>query len=71
MKFDKIEETLGFSCDWDLAKGAKQLHEVFEAIQLDAETFYGRGHTRLKQIEHLLNTGQIDKELFWKQVATV
>lgn len=71
VNFDRIEETLGFSCDWNLAMGAKQLHAVFETIQLDAETFYGRGHTRLKQIEHLLNTGQIDKELFWKQVATV
>lgn len=69
VKFDKIEETLGFSCDWDLAKGAKQLHEVFEAIQLDAETFYGRGHTRLKQIEWLVNTGQVDKQLFWKKVS--
>ena len=71
VNFDRIEDALGFTCDWNLAMGAKQLHAVFETIQLDAETFYGRGHTRLKQIEHLLNTGQIDRELFWKQVATV
>lgn len=68
VRFDKIEEALGFSCDWDLAAGAKQLHQVFEAIQLDAETFYGRGHTRLKQIRWLLETGQVDSQLFWKQV---
>ena len=69
VRFDKIEQALGFSCDWDLAAGAKQLHEIFEAIQLDAATFYGRGHTRLKQIEWLVNTGQVDAQLFWKKVA--
>lgn len=68
VNFDKIHNELGFSCDWDLKAGAKQLHNVFEAIKLDKETFYGRGHTRLKQIEHLLNTGQVDTKLFWKQV---
>lgn len=66
VNFDKISD-LGLVCDWDLAKGAKQLHEVFDAIQLDAETFTGRGHTRLKQIEWLLSTGQVDEKLFWKR----
>ena len=60
-------DVLGYSPDWNLADGAKQLHEVFEAIQLDAETFYGRGHTRLKQIDWLLKTGQVDEKLFWKK----
>ena len=68
VRFDKIEKALGFACDWDLARGAKQLHRVFEQIDLDKETFTGRGHTRLKQIEYLLGTGQIDKALYWKQV---
>ena len=48
---------------------AKQLHEVFKAIDLDADTFYGRGHTRLKQIKHLVETGQVDASLFWKKVG--
>lgn len=66
--FGKIRDTLGFRCDWDLAAGARQLHKVFEAIGLDADTFQGRGHTRLKQIQHLLATGQVDDALFWKEV---
>jgi nucleoside-diphosphate-sugar epimerase len=69
VNFDKITTGLGFRCDWDLARGARQLHEVFEAIDLDAETFYGRGHTRLKQIQYLLETGQVDQQLFWKGAA--
>ena len=29
-------------------------------------TFTGRGHTRLKQLQHLIATGQVDDELFWR-----
>ncbi|WP_337062339.1 NAD-dependent epimerase/dehydratase family protein [Kineococcus sp. G2] len=71
VNFDKIHSTLpGFSCDWDADKGAAQLVEVFKAIDLDEETFKGRGHTRLKQLEHLIRTGQLDAELFWNYQPT-
>ncbi|EFC81598.1 NAD-dependent dehydratase [Frankia sp. R43] len=66
VSFEKIATQLpGFACDWDAHSGAKQLHEVFSRIQLDAETFTGRGHTRLKQLQYLIGTGQVDAELFW------
>ncbi len=55
-----------FKTEWDIASGAAQLHRVFENIAMEPETFYGRGHTRLKQIEYLLKTGQVDEQLFWK-----
>lgn len=57
-----------FRAEWDVAAGAAQLHRVFESIAMEPETFYGRGHTRLKQIEHLLKTGQVDDQLFWKDI---
>ncbi|MDT5095399.1 MAG: hypothetical protein QOH60_4762 [Mycobacterium sp.] len=64
--FEKIREVFpDFAAQWDVAAGAAQLHRVFESIALDSETFYGRGHTRLRQIEYLLKTGQIDGQLFW------
>jgi nucleoside-diphosphate-sugar epimerase len=66
VNFDKIHAELpGFRCDWDAAAGARQLHRVFAAIGMDAETFTGRGHTRLKQLEHLIATKQVDADLFW------
>lgn len=66
VSFAKIREVLpGYETDWDAAAGAAQLHRVFEQIALDTETFTGRGHTRLAQIEHLLKTGQVDPQLFW------
>jgi nucleoside-diphosphate-sugar epimerase len=64
--FTKISCKLpGFSCEWDADRGAEQLATVFQAIELDRSTFTGRGHTRLKQLEHLLRTRQIDADLFW------
>ncbi len=66
VNFDKISSELpGFSCEWNAARGAKQLHDVFASIDMDEATFTGRGHTRLKQLEHLLNTKQLDSDLFW------
>lgn len=58
-----------FTAQWDVRAGAAQLHRVFDAISLTSETFHGRGHTRLKQIEYLLATGQLDSRLFWTDHA--
>ncbi len=64
--FTKIAGKLpGFSCDWNAERGAEQLRSVFAAIDLDSETFTGRGHVRLKQLEHLIRTKQVDGDLFW------
>lgn len=64
--FTKINSKLpGFSCDWDVEKGATELVEVFERIGLSSAEFELRTHTRLKQIKYLLETGQIDDDFFW------
>jgi len=66
VNFDKISSQLpGFSCAWDAMSGARQLKAVMTLIDLDEATFFGRGHTRLKQLEHLIKTGQLDASLFW------
>jgi nucleoside-diphosphate-sugar epimerase len=66
VSFEKITKKLpGFSCDWDAVRGAQQLHDVFAAVDLDVSTFEGRGHTRLKQLEYLMRTRQLDNQLFW------
>jgi len=66
VSFARIGAVLpGFECQWDAARGAGQLRALFEAIDLDRDTFLGRGHTRLAQIEHLLQTRQIDNSLYW------
>lgn len=68
--FDKIAGELpGFSCDWDARRGARQLRELYDRIDLTTELFESRHHTRLKQLDFLLSTGQIDDELFWVPVG--
>jgi nucleoside-diphosphate-sugar epimerase len=70
VNFDKISTQLpGFACEWDARSGATQLAAVFKRIELSAETFTGRGHTRLKQLEYLMHTGQVDADLFWTPPA--
>jgi nucleoside-diphosphate-sugar epimerase len=66
VNFDKIHTTLpDFRCEWDARRGARQLADVFTKIGFDAEMFTARGFTRLKQIEHLIATGQLDADFFW------
>jgi nucleoside-diphosphate-sugar epimerase len=67
VSFEKITNKLpGFECAWDAVSGAKQLHAVFSRIALDERTFAGRGHTRLKQLQYLISSGQLDEKLFWR-----
>lgn len=66
VSFEKINTVLpGFKCDWNAERGAKQLFDVFEQIDMDEEIFTSRGFTRLKQLEYLIRTQQIDKDFFW------
>jgi nucleoside-diphosphate-sugar epimerase len=67
VSFTKIHELLpGLECDWNVELGARQLLEVFSAVDLTEDEFLSRSFTRLKQIEYLLRTGQIDASFFWR-----
>lgn len=68
VSFDKINQTLpGFKCDWNARGGAQQMFELFTSIDMSESTFLSRGFTRLKQLEYLLRTQQIDKNFFWRK----
>jgi nucleoside-diphosphate-sugar epimerase len=67
VSFDKIHAELpGFAAVHDAAGGAKELRDLFERIHLSKETFEFRGFTRVKQLEHLRKTGELDERLFWR-----
>ena len=67
VSFDKINSQLpGFKCQRNVTIGAQQLREVFEKIDMSDEIFKHRGYTRLKQLEHLIRTCQIDQDFFWR-----
>lgn len=65
--FTKINTKLpGFSCDWDVRLGVIELIEIFNRIGFDESLLHSRNHRRLKQIQHLMKTGQIDDKFFWQ-----
>jgi nucleoside-diphosphate-sugar epimerase len=67
VSFDKIKQHLpGFECRRTARVGAEQLRAVFEQIGMLSETFSHRNHTRLKQLQHLIRTRQIDDDFFWR-----
>lgn len=68
VSFEKINKNLpGFKCDWNAARGAGQLFNLFQQIDMTSETFLFRGFTRLKQLEYLIRTQQIDRDFFWNK----
>jgi nucleoside-diphosphate-sugar epimerase len=68
VSFDKIQAMLpGFKARRTAQDGARELVELFERIQLCAETFEFRAFTRVKQLKYLVESGQIDAGFFWRR----
>ena len=70
VSFEKIRKHLpGFESHWDARRGAEQLLQLFRRIDLTEEGFQFRTFTRLKQLEYLIRTRQIDENFFWTEPA--
>jgi len=68
VSFEKIRKHLPrFKCAWDARRGAQQLCALFKRIDMRADTFQDRAFTRLKQLEYLIRTKQIDDHFFWTE----
>ncbi|EFA69877.1 NAD-dependent epimerase/dehydratase [Cylindrospermopsis raciborskii S07] len=66
VSFEKINTILpGFKCEWNAERGAQQLLNLFQQIDMTEDTFLFRGFTRLKQLEYLIRTQQLDQNFFW------
>ena len=66
VNFEKITNGLpGFHCARRADQGAIELRNRFQRIKLDAERFEFRAFTRLKQLEYLIETAQIDESFNW------
>ena len=64
--FDKIHSQLpGFKCQHDAAMGARELLDLFQSIDMSLDVFNFRPYTRLRQLQYLLQTGQIDDQFYW------
>src|SRR5258705_976233 len=71
VSFDKIRKHWpGFKCRWDARSGAHQLLDLFRRVDMTEEVFQYRTFTRLKQLEYLIRTQQIDESFFWTEVSS-
>jgi nucleoside-diphosphate-sugar epimerase len=55
-----------FAFHWTAQKGARDLFTTFKAIGLTHDRFTDKRFTRLKWLQYLLVTGQIDESLRWQ-----
>jgi nucleoside-diphosphate-sugar epimerase len=67
VSFRKILTVLSeyYRPQWDLAKGAKELIDMFHAVGFSAEDFLGPKCNRLQRIKQLLNERQLSENLRW------
>ncbi|MFM2053201.1 MAG: hypothetical protein RL456_1238 [Pseudomonadota bacterium] len=67
VNFDKIATRLpGYQARWTARRGAEELRRLFERIDFTEADHRWRAYTRLRQLQHLLRTGQVDDDLFWR-----
>ncbi len=64
--FSKIENDLpGYRSRWCAADGAMELRQLFERINMSADTYSFRAFTRLSQLRYLQDSRQLDEDLYW------
>lgn len=67
VSFERIGKILpGFRCRWTVQRGAQQLRRLFERIDMSQQDFDAPPFTRLKQLQRLLASGQIDSNFYWR-----
>ncbi len=68
VSFDKITNKLpGFKTRWTAKDGAIELKQLFERIQMPRSAYEFRAFTRLLQLNYLLQTGQLNDNLYWRE----
>ena len=67
VSFEKIQRHLpAFRCTRDIRFGARQLRALFERIAMTDEVFNAPPYTRLKMLQQLVQTAQIDPDFKWR-----
>jgi nucleoside-diphosphate-sugar epimerase len=69
VNFSKIGEALGFRTEWTARRGAAELLTACRELNLKEADLQSREYIRLKQLKHLLDTGELDNTLRWKKAV--
>jgi nucleoside-diphosphate-sugar epimerase len=68
---DKIRRMLpGFKPQWTARKGAQELYDAYRAVGLTQEDMNSDRYTRLRHIQLLQKSGQLDSSLKWRAQHT-
>lgn len=68
VNFDKINSRLpGYKSTRTVREGVEDLKHVFDTIKMTPEIFSFRAFTRINELMHLKETGQINDKLFFKK----
>ena len=66
VNFDKIAQQLpGFETEWDVMSGARELLAIFSQTGMTENIFEHRAFTRIKSLQYLRKTSQIDERFYW------
>ncbi|MFA7281133.1 MAG: SDR family oxidoreductase [Sterolibacterium sp.] len=66
VSFAKIKKSMpAFNCEWNVARGVKDMATLFKGLPLTRERFKSRGFYRLQQLEYLHETGYLSDDLYW------
>lgn len=66
----KLEETLpAYQPVWTVEAGIKELRDAYEEFALTKDAFVGSDFLRIRRINHLIDVGQLDDTLRWKNGA--
>ena len=55
---------------WNAQRGVEELHKAYAEVGLTKEDFTGPRYVRLAQLKSLIQEGQLDGNLYWKDRAT-
>jgi nucleoside-diphosphate-sugar epimerase len=69
VNFSKIREALDYRTEWTARRGAAELLAACRELDLKEADLQSRSYIRLKQLRHLIDTGELDETLRWKKAV--
>jgi nucleoside-diphosphate-sugar epimerase len=70
--FTKLQQTFpDLEFEWDARRGAHELIAAYRGVPLTTELFEGRKYVRLRQLRHLLDSGELGEGLRWPSASVI
>jgi hypothetical protein len=60
-----------FAFEWNADTGARKLAQGLQAVGLTRAMYEGNQFVRLRWLQHLIESGRLDRSLHWSDVAEV